>query len=891
MNNKKGLEKVKEKLCNEVKNVLIVVALVSPFVVIFSINLIQVDAESASGDEYNSVLQKITNQVLDEEHTSLSEKVTWKFKWIIFTDVTFKQENAMSEHRMLTEDDERYSAVIVEEFKQILEKTNPNIKVDIDLEFYRTPIQVITSNNDFILHESQISTILEDRVAYGAYDSIFVVSESPGGGGVTKANYYSDITRGSAYSAVGLSTSSANNYPAHSTNRTVEYSTEIALHEFCHQMEMAGLIDTYPNVHGSSSYGYVNDAQDGWTQFYLDFLTGNVKDSNTGKLIGIYPEMWRVTPRYLKEITPPVRGGTWSFKPNGLPNQGIDGIEKIYIPIDYKNAFGSPWFDLTFNYGSDSIDTTQILSSNTNSVEVLNFDGGVARIKVVGLGETELSFATKENDFVYKKKVNVYDVQTTSKTVNELFVNNDVLNSIKDSTTQQSIEEAQELVNLLPSELASGFQEAISKAQRELDDALTMVPLVLSTVYVNSNEIVVKGTPSAKITLSLPNRTQITNTTDSNGETCFNLFSLKEGDTIESFQTYKGVKGKVVSTLVRAIEIKAPVVNNYYMNSTYVSGTISEGTTRIALAIDGLVIRYGEINQNGTYKIYAGDVLLTPDQNFTIIPIGMNGTRGSNTNAVVQDNRIGGPTINDYFVGAPYLSGTVSTGTKRIALAINSNIIRYGEISVNGTYKIYASDALLTKGQNFTVIPVDESGLKGHESSETVKEDKVGAPVVHDYYEGSSYITGVVSERTKRIAILLDGEIVRYGEIANNGTYKIYAGDILLMAGKNFTVMPINESGLKGETANVTVKEFQLGNPTIDTYHLSNAYISGTVAEGTKRIALVVKGDVIRYGEITSNGLYKLYAGDILLVIGQEFKVVPINKDGLKGNESTGIVS
>ncbi|EDN8189249.1 hypothetical protein GSY37_14685 [Listeria monocytogenes] len=882
---------MKEKLCNEVKNILIVVALVYSFVVIFSVNLIQVDADSASGDEYNSVLQKITNQVSDENHAPLSEKATWKFKWIIFTDVTFKQENAMSEHRILTEDDERYSAVIVEEFKQILEKTNPNIKVDIDLEFYRTPIQVITSNNDFILHESQISTILEDRVAYGAYDSIFVVSESPGGGGVTKANYYSEITRGSAYSAVGLSTSSADNYPAHSMNRTVEYSTEIALHEFCHQMEMAGLIDTYPNVHGSSFYGYVNDAQDGWTQFYLDFLTGNVKDSNTGKLIGIYPEMWRVTPRYLKEITPPVRGGTWSFKPNGLPSQGIDGVEKIHIPIDYKNAFGSPWFDLTFNYGSDSINTAQIHSSNTNSAQVLNFDGGVARIKAVGLGETELSFATKENDFVYRKKVKVYDLQITSKTVNGLFVNNDALNSLKDSTTQQSIDEAQELVNLLPSESANDFQEVISKAQRELDDQLTMTPLILSTVYVNSNEIVVKGTPSAKITLSLPNGTKITNTTDSNGETCFHLFSLKEGDTIKAFQTYKGVNGKVVTTLVRAIEIKAPEVNNYYMNSTYVSGTVSEGTTKIALVIEGLVVRYGEITQNGTYKIYAGDVLLTAGQNFTIIPIGVNGIRGSNTNAVVQDKRISEPTINEYFVGFPYLSGTVSIGTKRIALAVNGNIVRYGEVSANGTYKIYASDVLLKKYQNFTVIPVDESGLNGHELNGTVKEDKVSAPVVNAYYVGSPYITGVISERTKRIAIVMDGEIVRYGEIADNGTYKIYAGDILLTAGKNFMVMPMNESGLQGELTSVTVKEVKLENPTIDTYYPSNAYISGTVAEGTERIALVVNGDVIRYGEITSNGSYKLYAGDILLVTGQGFKVMPINKDGLKGIETTGMVS
>ncbi|MBM5598049.1 hypothetical protein D8Y16_13070 [Listeria seeligeri] len=882
---------MKKQLYKQLKKILVVATIICSVIITFSTNLMQVNAELANGDEYNSAIKKLTEQVLNEDHTPLSEKVTWKFKWIIFTDVTFNQEGVAPEHKTLTKDDELYSKVIEEDFKQTLEEANPNINVEIDLEFYRTPIQVDTSNNDFILHESQIATILEERVEYGAYDSIFVFSESPGGGGATKANYYSDITRGAGYCSIGFSNRYTNNYPEHSTNRTVEYSAEIALHEFCHQMEMAGLIDTYPNVHGSTSYGYENDPQAGWTQFYLDFLTGKVKDPNTGKLIGVYPEMWRLTPRYLKEITPQVRGCTWYFKPNQLPNQSLDGIEKLYIPIDYKNAYGSPWFDLAFKYGSENIDPSKIQSSNTNVAQVLNFDGGIARTKVVGAGETELTFTTKENDFVYKKKVSIYDEPATNVAVNGLFEDDDVLNSIKDSTTQKSIDDAQKLVDLLPSNLATDYQEAISKAQRELDDKVKISPLTLPIVYVDTKEIAIQGMPGAQITLVLPNGTQTTKTANSNGEASFNLNGLKEGDKIEAFQTFNGVKGEVVTTIVQAVELlNAPLVNHYDMSSAYVSGTVSEGTKRIALVVNGSIVRYGEIASNGTYKIYAGDVLLTSGQNFTVVPFNVDRVSGLTTEAVVHDGRVEAPEVNNYFVGTAYLSGTVSEGTNRIALVVNGNIVRYGEVSKDGTYKIYASDVLQVAGQEFTVLPVNEAGIKGHPASGTVKESKVEKPTVNNYYASTAYITGNVSEGTKRIALVVNGNIIRYGEIASNGTYKLYAGDILLTSGQEFTVVPVNEAGIKGHPASGTVKESKVEKPTVNNYYASTAYITGNVSEGTKRIALVVNGNIIRYGEIASNGTYKLYAGDILLTSGQEFTVMPVNKDGVNGFTTTGTV-
>ncbi|MBM5606493.1 hypothetical protein D8X85_13290 [Listeria seeligeri] len=103
-------------------------------------------------------------------------------------------------------------------------------------------------------------------------------------------------------------------------------------------------------------------------------------------------------------------------------------------------------------------------------------------------------------------------------------------------------------------------------------------------------------------------------------------------------------------------------------------------------------------------------------------------------------------------------------------------------------------------------------------------------------------------------------------------------------------MVPVNEAGIKGHPASGTVKESKVEKPTVNNYYASTAYITGNVSEGTKRIALVVNGNIIRYGEIASNGTYKLYAGDILLTSGQEFTVVPVNKDGVNGFTTTGTV-
>ncbi|MBC2167464.1 hypothetical protein HCB26_12860 [Listeria booriae] len=878
-------------MTQKIKGTLISIIILCLITISFPIQGIQA---ATTQDDYYKELSKIAKQVENEDHTPLASKVTWKFKWLVFTDVTFNQENATPEHRTLDKNDQLYAKVVADDFKKSLEAANPNILVDIDLEIYTTPIQVTTANNDFILHESQIAGVLEAKVPYGAYDSIFALSDSLGGGGVTKATYYSDITRGAAYSGVGLSKLYVNNYPAHSTDRKIEYSTDIALHEFCHQMQMAGLIDSYPDVHGSTTYGYTNDPKNGWMQFYLDYLTGNVKDPTSGKLIGVYPEMWRLTPRYLQEITPEIRGATWIFKPAGVANQLIDGLDKMYISIDYKNAYNSPWFDIYFQAGTEKIDPTKIKADNTDILQVLNFDGGVARTKITGAGETKLHFETKDASSTYTKTVVVYDEKGAMEAVNALFESNDTTKSIKNETNQQTIDAAQKLVDFLPASLATKPQQAIDKAQKELDAKKVAKP-VFPVVKADNKTILIKGAPNAEITLTLADKTKVTKTANTAGEATFPVSNLKAGDTIMAIQTVAGVTSEAATTIVQASALTAPTIDKYVVGDNYVTGQAPANAKKVSLYKDGKIVRNAVVNEDGTYSIWGKDALTAAGQTFEVYSIDAAGAIGNKATAIVQAKTTDiatKPTIDGYVLGSSYITGTVGANTKKIALYTNDQLIRYGAVNEDGTYKIWGKDALTKAGQTFEIRPVDAKGIEGQKAIATVKY--ATTVTIDDYYLKTAYVTGTASEGTKRIALIINNEIVRYGAVAADGTYKVYASDFLLTANQSFQVVPYDDSNFAGAAKESTVKTkavpIKIGAPTIDNYNLGTSYVTGTTVTGTKRVALYTNDALVRYAAVAEDGTYKIWGKDALTAVSQAFEIRPYAANSLEGIAATSTV-
>ncbi|MBC1945401.1 hypothetical protein HCJ32_10525 [Listeria booriae] len=854
-------------------------AIIILFIGLMSTSAFSVYGQTVTNQTYAESLRKIGEAVANQDHTPLPERVTWKFKWLVFTDVTFNQENASPVHRTLTADDETYAQTIADDFKRVLEKTNPNVLVDIDLEFYKTPIQVATSNDDFILHEAQIASILEEKVPYGAFDAIFALSNSPGGGGVTKPTYYSDITRGAGYCAVGLSSISATNYPQHSKDREIEYSTDIALHEFCHLLNMANLIDSYPNVHGATTYNYSMDPKNGWMQFYLDFLTGNVVDPKTGKLTGVYPEMWRLTPRYMRENAL-ISGGVWGFQPNGGGNLTIDSLEKIYIPLSYRNSGGGPWFDFMFANGADAIDTSKIKSNNTNVIKFLNFDNQIARTQPTGLGETTLDFTTKDDKFTYTKTIVIYDEGQATEAVNGLFEKD---TSIKDSTDQVAIDKAQTLVDLMPKTITTKgeLQNKIDTAQNALNNRNAITTPIISPVTEKDTSLTVTGLEGARIAVVLPDGTIVSKTANVQGTATFFVTDLKAGDVITATQTKNGITSKQATITVTPdqSEVITVTTENFTIGKdSYIKGTYTGDVAKLAIEVNGTLLQ--QINATKSpYQYYAkGKVTEATDQVY-VITYDSNGKQLEKTKVDVKNQTKSTLTPKPFYIGKDnYITGQLAGDITKFSLTVNGT--EYTRISVTTApeFKYYANNIIKSATDTVRINGYSATGSLLDSQPVTIVNNITGKITSADAFKigKDSYISATYTGDITKAELQVNGKALqRIG--VTNGTIKYYAKTNITNTTDEVKLVTYNSAGQRADSKIITISS-STGKITANPVKVGDSYLTGTATGDIAKVALRVNGVTQTSVAFTQiEGGYKYYIKSLHLKPTDEVKIIGLD--------------
>ncbi|MBC2317868.1 hypothetical protein HCC18_13555 [Listeria booriae] len=854
-------------------------AIIMLFIGLMSTSAFSVYGQTVTNQTYAESLRKIGEAVANQDHTPLPERVTWKFKWLVFTDVTFNQANANPEHRTLSADDETYAKTIADDFKRVLEKTNPNILVDIDLEFYKTPIQVTTSDNDFILHESQIASILEEKVPYGAFDAIFALSDSPGGGGVTKPTYYSDITRGAGYCAVGLSNIFATNYPQHSKDREIEYSTDIALHEFCHLLNMANLIDSYPDVHGATKYNYSIDPKNGWMQFYLDFLTGNVVDPKTGKLTGVYPEMWRLTPSYMRENVL-ISGGVWGFRPNGAGNLTIDSLEKVYVPLDYTNLYGSPWFDFMFSTGADSIDSSKIKSNNTDVIQVLNFGNEIARIKPIGIGETNLDFPTKDGQYTYTKTIVIYDEKQATEAVNMLFEKENI---IKDSTDQAAIDKAQTLVNQLPTTVESkdGLQNKIETAQEALNNRNAVTTPVISPVSEKDTSITVTGLEGARITAALPDGTIVSKTANTQGTATFFVTDLKAGDIITATQSKNGITSKKASITVTPAQSEETTLTTESFTigkDGYIKGTYTGDVTKLAIEINGALLQ--KINATSSpYQYYAkGKVTVTTDQVY-VITYDSNGNQLQKNKVEVKNQIKSALTPNPFYIGKDnYVTGQLTGNIAKFSLTVNGTEYTKINVTTPPDLKYYANNIIKNATDTVQINGYDANGNLLDSKPITIAKNETGKITSTDAFKigKDSYITANYTGDITKAELQVNGKALQRISVTN-GTIKYYAKANITNTTDEVKLVAYNAAGQPADSKTITISS-ATGKITANPIKVGDSYLTGTATGDIVKVALSVNGVTqTSVAFIQTEGIYKYYIKSLQLKPTDEVKIMGLD--------------
>ncbi|EOQ11107.1 leucine-rich repeat domain-containing protein [Bacillus cereus] len=167
--------------------------------------------------------------------------------------------------------------------------------------------------------------------------------------------------------------------------------------------------------------------------------------------------------------------------------------------------------------------------------------------------------------------------------------------------------------------------------------------------------------------------------------------------------------------------VDAPDVNEYYEREGYVTGTVKPGTKKIQLHKEGVLVKTGAIETDGTFKIYAGDQKYPAGTNLEAVPFGENDVRGQATPFTVKAiDDVGAPTVNDYHEKESYITGNVAPGTKKIQLHKEGVLVKTGAIETDGTFKIYAGDQKYPVGTELDIVPLNQADRPGIKKTITV---------------------------------------------------------------------------------------------------------------------------------------------------------------------------
>ncbi|EDN8189252.1 hypothetical protein GSY37_14700 [Listeria monocytogenes] len=426
------------------------------------------------------------------------------------------------------------------------------------------------------------------------------------------------------------------------------------------------------------------------------------------------------------------------------------------------------------------------------------------------------------------------------------------------------------------------------------DQTPTLGAPTIDAVNTASTTVTVNGVAGANVSLKLPDGSILTKVVDASGKAVIAIPKQSAGAVLTATQT--GSNGKAsaaASVTVTSATLASPTINDYYASGAYVTGKAPTGASKIALYVDNQLVRYGAIDSNGNYQIYAADnaKMNTAGTAFQVVALDSDGNLGTKANSTVKA-RLAAPSINDYYTTDVYAKGT-ATGASKVTLYINGKAVRTAAVNTNGSYSIYTGDqeSLTAAGATFQISATNAAGVESTKTTGTVKS-KLAAPMINKYVATDAYARGTASAGSKQVVLYVDGKAVRTANVNADGTYAIYTGDQakLTTAGNTFQISSKDVSGNESPKATGTVLSV-LAAPVIAPYYTSDVYATGTTTGAASKVALYVDGKFIRYATVTG-GKYSIYTGDqaLLRTAGNTFQIAAVDVNGIIGSMSTGTV-
>lgn len=420
---------------------------------------------------------------------------------------------------------------------------------------------------------------------------------------------------------------------------------------------------------------------------------------------------------------------------------------------------------------------------------------------------------------------------------------------------------------------------ATTTVQAEALNAPTIAPFTTA-----DTKLVVTGDPGAKITVTLPDGTEMNKTAGADGKATFTIGTQELGDVITATQA--GTNGKAsdpASITVTAGSIAAPTIASLTTEDTTAKGTGIAGAT---VTIKANNIDYtGVVAPDGTYAItipkQAANATVTATQ-----------TKGGITSSTVSTKVIDARTPSAPVVAPVKDSDTAVTGTgvKGDTIQVTTPDGEKHTATVGDDGKWSVTIPAQEAGAKIDVIAIAPNGNTSPKKEVTVVETpQTGKLTTSDFTIGKDkYIVGTYTGDVKNFRVTIGTNVYTGGSIdPAKGTYTFYALDKATTPG-TFKIEALDKYGkvLDTKTANI-VKASSDNTPGTGTVTAAGFVIhqdknvTGTLTGDVKSIKLVYDGTTYSGGTIT-NGNFSFYAFD---KITDKTKSARIDGYDAKGNK------
>ena len=309
----------------------------------------------------------------------------------------------------------------------------------------------------------------------------------------------------------------------------------------------------------------------------------------------------------------------------------------------------------------------------------------------------------------------------------------------------------------------------------------TTAPTVPTINPVTSEDktITGKAEPGSTVTVTFPDGTTATGTTDNNGNYVINIPTnedLKGGETLPVTSTDKdGNTSEPATTVVTDTTAPSvPTVNPVTSDDTQITGKAEPGSTVTVTFPDGTTAT-GTADQDGNYVIdIPSNEDLKGGETLPVTSTDKDGNQSEPAKTVVTDTTAPSvPTINPVTSEDTQITGKAEPGST-VTVTFPDGTTATGKTDENGNYVIdIPSNEDLKGGETLPVTATDKDGNTS-EPATTVVTDTTApeAPTVNPVHKGDKTITGK-AEPGSTVTITFPDGTTATGKTDENGNYVI----------------------------------------------------------------------------------------------------------------------